>query len=93
MPILLIFVVFYFIMWRPQAKRQKEHESFLAGLKSGDEIVTTGGLLGTVRAIDDDIVTLEVSKGTKIRILKSQIRLSRDKAAAAETKTTEKAES
>ena len=93
MPILLIFVVFYFIMWRPQAKRQKEHESFLGALKSGDDVITTGGLLGTVRGIDDDIVTLEVSKGTKIRILKSQIRVSRDKAAPSETKTTEKAES
>lgn len=77
-PFILIFFVFYFLMWRPQAKRQQEHQSFLNALKSDDEIVTSGGILGTVRAVDGNVVTLEVSKGTKIKVLKTQIRGSRD---------------
>lgn len=80
-PLGLIFLVFYFIMWRPQAKRQREHQSFLNALKSGDEIVTAGGVLGTVRGVDAEIVTLEVSKGTKIKVLKSQIRGSKESVA------------
>lgn len=77
-PLGLIFLVFYFVMWRPQAKRQREHDAYLNALKSGDEVVTVGGMFGTVRSIEDSVVTLEVSKGTKIEILKSQIRGSRD---------------
>lgn len=70
----LILVVFYFILWRPQAKRDRAHKSYLNALKSGDEVVTAGGILGTVRAIDGQILTIEVSKGTKLRVLKSSIR-------------------
>ena len=91
-PLGLIFLVFYFVMWRPQAKRQREHEAYLNALKSGDEVVTTGGILGTVRAIDDKLVTLEVSKGTKIKVLKSQIRGSREKLVPS-GESTEKSES
>lgn len=74
LPFLLILGVFYFLLWRPQAKRQKEHQSFLGGLKTGDEVVSTGGIIGTVKSMEENIVTLEVSKGSKLRILKSQIR-------------------
>lgn len=70
----LILVVFYFIFWRPQMKRDREQKSYLNALKSGDEVVTMGGILGTVRAVDNNILTIEVSKGTKIRVLKSAIR-------------------
>lgn len=77
-PFILIFFVFYFLMWRPQAKRQQEHSSFLNALKSGDEIVTKGGIVGTVRSIDGKLVSIEVSKGTKIKVLKSQIAGSRE---------------
>ena len=76
-PLGLIFMVFYFVMWRPQSKRQQEHQAYLNSLKSGDEVVTAGGMVGTVRAVDDKLVTVEVSKGTKIKLLKSQIRGSR----------------
>ena len=77
-PLIMIFVVFYFLMWRPQSKRQQEHQSFLNALKSGDEVVTAGGVIGTVRAVDGKVVTVEVSKGTKIKVLKTQIRGSRE---------------
>lgn len=77
-PFILIFFVFYFLMWRPQAKRQNAHQSFLNALKSDDEVVTAGGILGTVRSVDGNVVTIEVSKGTKIKVLKSQIRGSRE---------------
>ena len=77
-PFFLIFMVFYFLMWRPQAKRQQEHRSFLNALKSGDEVITAGGIVGTVRGIDGQIVTLEISKGTKVKFLKSQVRGTRD---------------
>lgn len=76
-PLVLVFFVFYFLMWRPQAKRQQEHQSFLNALKSGDEVVTAGGLLGTVRGVDGKVVTVEVAKGVKIKVLKSQVRGSR----------------
>lgn len=78
-PFIMIFFVFYFLMWRPQAKRQQEHQSFLNALKSGDEVVSKGGIIGTVRNIDGNVVTIEVSKGTKIKLLKSQIAGSREK--------------
>lgn len=76
-PLGLIFLVFYFVMWRPQAKRQQEHQTYLNALKSGDEVVTAGGILGTIKAVDESVVTIEVGKGTKIKVLKSQIRGSR----------------
>ncbi len=74
MPIVLILFVFYFVMWRPQAKRQREQETYLNSLKSGDEVVTAGGIVGTIKSVDGKLVTLDISKGTKIRVLKSQIR-------------------
>lgn len=92
LPLVLIFFVFYFIMWRPQAKRQKEHDTFLGALKSGDEVVTAGGIIGTIKSIDDKVLTLEVAKGTKIRVLKSQIRGSLQKFTGA-GKDAEKSES
>ena len=55
MPIFLILMVFYFIMWRPQAKRHQEHQSFLNALKSGDDVVTAGGIVGTIRGLMDSL--------------------------------------
>lgn len=84
-PLGLILLVFYFIMWRPQAKKQQEHQSFLNALKTGDEVVTVGGILGTVKSVQDKVVSIEVSKGTKIKVLKSQIRGSADKLVAGDS--------
>jgi preprotein translocase subunit YajC len=61
-PILLMFVVLYFLMIRPQMKRQKEHKALLAALAKGDEVISAGGLLGKVTKVGDNYVTIEVSE-------------------------------
>jgi preprotein translocase subunit YajC len=61
-PIVLMFVVLYFLMIRPQMKRQKEHKALLAALSKGDEVISAGGLLGTVTKVSDNYVTIEVSQ-------------------------------
>jgi preprotein translocase subunit YajC len=71
----LIFVLIYFMMIRPQRKRQKEHERLLGELKKGDKIVTTGGMFGTIFAIDEDRgrVVVKIANDTKLEFLKSSI--------------------
>jgi len=73
MPFILIAVVFYFVFFRPQAKQAKEHQKFVAELKKGDEVLTQGGLIGTVFAVEDRTVTLDVGGGNKVRVVKAQI--------------------
>ncbi len=72
-PFIAIFGIFYFLFIRPQAKKQKEHQSFLTALKRGDSVITTGGIFGTVEGLSEKFVTLEVSEGVNIRVLKNQI--------------------
>ncbi len=69
----LILVIFYFFMIRPQSKRQKEQRVFMEGIVKGNEIVTASGMLGKISKIDGEIVTLEVAPKTFIRITKSAI--------------------
>lgn len=69
----LMFVVFYFMLIRPQQKRAKEHQSMLGGLKKGDRIVTTGGLIGRISGMTDRLVTLEVAEKVRVQVLRSQI--------------------
>jgi preprotein translocase subunit YajC len=72
--ILVMFAIFYFMIIRPQSKQQKSHQDFLGKLQKGDEVVTTGGLLGKVAAINDDkVLTLEIANNVKVRVLKAQI--------------------
>jgi preprotein translocase subunit YajC len=73
LPFVFIAVVFYFVFFRPQAKQQKLHQGFLAGLKRGDEVVTQGGMIGTVVLVEDRTVTIDVGQGTKVRVLKPQV--------------------
>jgi preprotein translocase subunit YajC len=73
LPILLIFVVFYFILIRPQQKQAKRQQAFLAALKKGDEVVTQGGIVGTVFVVQDRTVTIDVGGGTKLRVVKAQV--------------------
>ncbi len=68
LPLLLIFVVFYFLMIRPQSKRQKEHKEMVAGLAVGDEVVTAGGALGKVTALGDQFIEVEIADGVNIKI-------------------------
>jgi preprotein translocase subunit YajC len=73
LPLVLIFVVFYFLLIRPQTKRAKEHREMVGKLASGDEVVTTGGILGRVGEVGENFVTLEVASGVSIRVQKVQI--------------------
>ncbi|MCX7570185.1 preprotein translocase subunit YajC [Tumebacillus sp. DT12] len=73
LPFLLIFVVFYFLLIRPQQKRQKERAAMLNAVQKGDKVVTIGGLHGTVDALDDTTITLRVNEGTKLTFERSAI--------------------
>lgn len=70
LPIILMFVVLYFLMIRPQMKRQKEQKAMMDALAKGDEVVTSGGVLGRVSKVSDAYVTLEVADGTEIVVQK-----------------------
>lgn len=72
-PFALVFVVFYFLMIKPQKKKMEQEKAFLTGLQKGDEVYTKSGILGTITGMTDAIVTLEVSEGVKFKILKSQV--------------------
>jgi preprotein translocase subunit YajC len=73
LPIILIGAVFYFLLIRPQQRRQKAARELTQSTEVGDEVVTIGGLFGVVREIDDDSVLLEVAPGTELRFLRSAI--------------------
>lgn len=73
LPIILMFVVLYFLMIRPQMKRQKEQKAMMDALGKGDEVVTAGGLLGKVTKVADAYVTLEIANGTEIVVQKASV--------------------
>ncbi|QSR36368.1 preprotein translocase subunit YajC [Marinobacterium iners] len=66
-------LIFYFFMWRPQAKRAKDHKNLIAGLAKGDEVITAGGIIGKVVRLSDDYVVLEVSEGTELKFQKAHV--------------------
>jgi preprotein translocase subunit YajC len=70
LPIILMFVVLYFLMIRPQMKRQKEQKAMMEALAKGDEIVTAGGILGRVTKVNEGYVTVEIADGTEVVIQK-----------------------
>lgn len=72
-PLVLIFVIFYFLLLRPQMKRAKEHKKMTESLAKGDEVVTNGGLLGKISHIDETFVTLEVATGVDVKVQRSAI--------------------
>jgi preprotein translocase subunit YajC len=73
LPIILMFVVLYFLMIRPQMKRQKEQKSMMDALGKGDEVVTVGGMLGKVTKVTDAYVTLDVANGTEVVVQKAAV--------------------
>ena len=73
LPLVLMFVVLYFIMIRPQMKRQKEHKAMISALAKGDEVVTAGGLLGKVTKLDESFVRLEVASGVEMQVQRSAV--------------------
>ncbi|RDL43005.1 preprotein translocase subunit YajC [Marinomonas piezotolerans] len=66
-------IIFYFLMWRPQAKRTKEHKNLLASLAKGTEVVTSGGVLGKVTKVDDNYVVLDVAENIEMKFQKSAV--------------------
>tara|TARA_B110000285_G_scaffold219619_1_gene270390 strand:+ start:419 stop:700 length:282 start_codon:yes stop_codon:yes gene_type:complete len=73
-PLVLIFVIFYFFLIRPQQKRAKDHLAMVAGLKRGDEVITSGGIIGIVdRVMEDDRIEIILGGNVKVQIIKSTI--------------------
>lgn len=72
-PLLLVFVVFYFLLIRPQQLKQKEHTSMLANLKKNDDVITSGGLYGKIIALADNVVTLEIAPNVRVKVDRQQI--------------------
>jgi preprotein translocase subunit YajC len=73
LPLVLVFVIFYFLLIRPQQKKAKDHQQMLGKLKKNDEVMTSGGIYGKVTALTDNIVTVEVAPNVRIRVNRPQI--------------------
>jgi len=80
-PVILIFVVFYFLLIRPQKKQQEDHKKMIASIKKNDEIITSGGIHGTIANVKESTVTLKVDDNVKIEIQKNCISVVKRKAA------------
>lgn len=72
-PLILIFVVFYFLLIRPQVKRAKEHKKMVEALDKGDEVVTSGGILGKITDVEGSFVRLEIADGIQIKVQKNAV--------------------
>ena len=72
-PIILMFVIFYFLLIRPQQKRQKEHRSMISNLKKGDRIITSGGLHGRITGIDDSTLTVEIADKVRVKVARANV--------------------
>lgn len=74
-PLILVFIIFYFLLIRPQQKRQQELQKMVEGLKKGDKVVTAGGIIGVITSVQNDYVVIKVgdNENTKIEVLKSAI--------------------
>ena len=73
LPLILMFVVLYFVMIRPQMKRQKEHKAMIDALAKGDEVVTSGGLLGRVTKLGESFLGLEIANGVEIQVQRAAV--------------------
>jgi preprotein translocase subunit YajC len=88
LPLVLIFVVFYFLLIRPQQKKAKEHRETLGNLRRGDKVVTNGGLIGTItRVPNDNELIIEIAEGVKVRVLRGMIAESLSKSDPAPAKS------
>jgi preprotein translocase subunit YajC len=74
LPLILMFVVFYFLLIRPQQKKQKDHETMVKSLKRGDRVVAAGGLIGSIHSLHDDYIVLKVgAQDSKIEVLRNSV--------------------
>ena len=73
-PLILIFAIMYFLMIRPQQKKAKQHKAMIDSLRRGDQVVTSGGVLGKVSKVSDDgIVEIEIAEGVKVRVMRATV--------------------
>tara|TARA_B100001540_G_C15370715_1_gene445498 strand:+ start:245 stop:526 length:282 start_codon:yes stop_codon:yes gene_type:complete len=73
-PLILIFVIFYFFLIRPQQKRVREHKDMVKNLKRGDEVITSGGIIGKVdRVLEDDRIELNIAEGVNVQVIKNTV--------------------
>jgi preprotein translocase subunit YajC len=73
LPLIFIFVVFYFLLIRPQTKKSKEHKQMVEALAKGDEVVTNGGLLGRISKVGDNFIELDVSEGVTVKVQRNAV--------------------
>lgn len=73
LPLIIIFVIFYFLLIRPQMKRAKEHKQLVSALSKGDEVVTNGGVLGRITDVGESFVTLELTEGVQVKLQKHAV--------------------
>lgn len=73
LPLIILFIIFYFLLIRPQQKKAKEHKEMISNLKKGDRIITSGGIYGTIISIDDTTIGLEIAEKVKIKISKGNV--------------------
>jgi len=66
-------LIFYFLLWRPQSKRRKEHQTLMTGLQKGDEVVTAGGIVGVINKVEEGFIKVQVANNVEMRIQKSAI--------------------
>ena len=85
-PLILIFVVFYFLLIRPQQKQAKEQQQFLNDLKNGNKVITKGGIHGTITGLTDTVVTLEIAQDVRVKVSRSAIASSESANTAAPVK-------
>lgn len=80
-PLLLIFLIFYLLLIRPQQKKQREHQRMIENLKVGDDVLTSGGLYGRIVDVKKDVLTVEIAPNTRVRVARSYIASTLDAAA------------
>jgi preprotein translocase subunit YajC len=76
--LVVIFALFYFVMIRPQRRRQKEHETMMRELQKGDRVITAGGIYGTIDSLSEDSVVIKVEGGTTLRVARGSVAVRRD---------------
>lgn len=73
LPLIILFAVFYFLLIRPQSKRTKAHKNMVAELAKGDEVITNGGILGSITDMDDNYITLKIAENVEIKVQRASV--------------------
>ncbi|MEK7773125.1 MAG: preprotein translocase subunit YajC [Deltaproteobacteria bacterium] len=72
-PLIVLFVIFYFLLIRPQQKKAKEHKAMLSALQKGDNIVSTGGIFGRITSVNEDSITVEIAENVRVKMAKEAV--------------------